>query len=149
MSTMLECGHAAQGTHVQDHNGLGENHPSCAICSPSDEACQPDTQVALRGRQAYCAYYKHQTGVHSTKRGGKAQEQPQPSSSNLPFFEFTGHLSNRALSFCKNCGMHANPHMTADPAARLQLTKRGMCQDFTPHGAYEFDSYYCGCWGWD
>jgi hypothetical protein len=51
---IMECGCVSMTTHVQDHNGLGENHPSCF----THDCCivkrnQPD----LSGRKARCAYY--------------------------------------------------------------------------------------------
>lgn len=69
----------------------------------------------------------------------------EPSSRDLAFFEFCGEGSERATKTCKNCHYHAVAH-TAAVMAKNDALK---CTNFEPHGPFEFDSYYCGCRGWD
>jgi hypothetical protein len=95
---------------------------------PADEECAmyetetvSDTTPDLTGRKARCAC------------GALADSDP-----GLAFFEYRGPGSPDELS-CKNCGIR-------DHAGREVWTK---CQNYEPHGPWEFDSYYCGCRGWD
>jgi hypothetical protein len=63
---------------------------------------------------------------------------------DLPFLEFRGIGSKAALNQCKNCGFYKVAHKPE--------TRKGnnlICAHFEPKGAFEFDSFYCGCRGWD
>lgn len=78
----------------------------------------------------------------------------QPSSSNLPFFEDLSADSPQAQRLCKHCGYyiqaHDKEHMANNvPGNRRTVVEQGKCPGFEKHGAYEFDSFYCGCRGWD
>lgn len=95
----------------------------------------------LVGRLAYCAYYKVVSGRHQVANGGKAQSQPQPSSTDLAFFEYRGPGSNWAAKHCV-CGYFEVAHTMPHKSSRV-------CDKFTPREPAEFDSYYCGCFGWD
>ena len=51
--------------------------------------------------------------------------------------------------YCK-CGFteiahHPDPNMPH----RHNVVAERICSGFTPHGAYEYDKYYCGCYGWE
>lgn len=63
-----------------------------------------------------------------------------PSESALPFFEFRGVGSEAASKRCKNCSYHQSVHTQG-------YSK--VCQNFESVNELEFDSYYCGCRGWD
>jgi hypothetical protein len=80
----------------------------------------------LAGRTARCAY-----GCGATA----------PSALTLPFFEFLGEGSREAALACKTCRFFEVAH--EEPRHKDQA------HPFEPHGAFEFDRYYCGCRGWD
>jgi len=65
-----------------------------------------------------------------------------PGYKSLPFFEYRGPGSLHATAICK-CGYYASAH--AEQPGR----KRFACDAFESRGAHEFDSFYCGCRGWD
>lgn len=65
---------------------------------------------------------------------------PVPSHQGLPFFEFKGEDSKEAKIVCKNCRYYDVAHGKGH---------KQVCENFVPHGTFEFDSYYCGCRGWD
>lgn len=64
---------------------------------------------------------------------------------NLAFFEYRGKGSTAATESCKNCKYHQNAHRPEVMAKNTALK----CTNFEPHGAFEFDVFYCGCRGWD
>ena len=72
-------------------------------------------------------------------------DKERASNYDLSFFEYRGAGSKRALEICKTCGYYDIAHI---PSIRKKGACR-ICLGFEPHGAYEFDSYYCGCRGWD
>ena len=123
---MLKCGHAANGT-CSNKGGIHYDPPvpCCVICS-----CIEVTNVtfSLEGRKA--------------KRCTEASI--RDSSTNLAFFEYRGAGSKAATQSCKGCGYHKIAHKPD----RMNRSKR-VCTNFQPHGAWEFDLYYCGCRGWD
>ena len=83
----------------------------------------------LTGRTARCTY------CHTC----------QPSTTALPFFEFRGEGS-RAAELCRTCRMTPTAHEPINPhTGRAGVTDH----PYTPYGAWECDSYYCGCRGWD
>jgi hypothetical protein len=80
----------------------------------------------------------------------------RPSSPSLAFFEFRGDGSD----FAKHCTCgyaecaHDPAHMETlvhgrDGKRRPTVVESGRCDGFTPRGGAEFDSFYCGCRGWD
>ncbi len=76
---------------------------------------------------------------------GCGNTRPSSEGEKLASFEFTGEGSKRALDICRNCAYAEVAH-TPEVMARNKNLK---CMRFEPHGAYEFDSFYCGCRGWD
>lgn len=69
----------------------------------------------------------------------------EPSSADLPFFEFRGEASLDAKRVCRHCHYFEVAH-TPEVMVRNAALK---CTTFEPHGAFEFDVFYCGCRGWD
>ena len=63
-----------------------------------------------------------------------------PSKESLPFFESKDAGSRLATIQCKHCVYHDAAH---NKGHKL------VCDNFTPHGAFQYDSFYCGCNGWD
>jgi len=50
----MKCGHTAQGTHQNEHDDLGKDHPCCLICDCCEVVkAKPD----LTGRTARCDYF--------------------------------------------------------------------------------------------
>lgn len=99
-----------------------------------------ETRAALAGRMARCGMYKN---CGSTV----------PSAVSLPFFEFRGEGSRDATTICKNCPYSVVAH-TDEVRAKHHTQGRGrvqtkVCDNFEPHGPFEFDSFYDGCRGWD
>lgn len=92
----------------------------CTIHDTIEQTTMPD----LTGRMATCSC------------GRKEPSNPD----KLAFFEYRGDGSRRAQDQC-TCGYtqaaHAKPHVQAK------------CEGFTPRGPFQYDSYYCGCRGWD
>lgn len=121
MGTMMLCGHAANSI---DGNG----DPSCAICACLGLAGnRPIVTPSLEGRKAKC--------FEGCLR--------RDSNTELAFFEYLGPDSPAAINRCKHCGFYEEAHTKEKPPMECRSHK------FEPHGAYEFDSYYCGCRGWD
>lgn len=77
----------------------------------------------------------------------------QPSDISLPFFEYKGPGCEQSESICKNCGYHRIAHKGqpgSDKHLATLVNKEGVnCSRFEEHGPWEFDSFYCGCRGWD
>jgi hypothetical protein len=86
----------------------------------------------LEGRFANCGYPGH----------GK-----MPSSTDLAFFDYRGPGSAWATLHCK-CGYHLVAHKHNPDRVSPDPIK---CRfgGFVERGPAEFDSYYCGCRGWD
>lgn len=77
-----------------------------------------------------------------------------PSSKDLAFFEDRGPGSEQGRTSCKNCGYHECAHDPAYmaqnvPSNRRTVVEQGKCKGFESRGSFEFDSYYCGCNGWE
>lgn len=105
--------------------------------------------VDLTGRVARCTYDATLRG------GGHAGGEPVSSSLSLPFFEYQGPGSERAVVMCV-CGYSRIAHEVDDPAywrggvrVRRTVVESGTCPGFRPVGADVEDRYYCGCRGWD
>jgi len=130
MRDMMECGHAANAT-------TGNGEPACVICAGVHPGAEKVTAGPnLVGRLAKC-------GCRRT----------EPSSTDLAFFEYRGLGSERATIQCK-CGYfecaHDPAYMARNvPSNRRTVVEQGLCTGFVARGPFEFDSYYCGCRGWD
>ena len=72
----------------------------------------------------------------------------EPSNYDLPFFLDRSAGSGYATEHCK-CGYYEIAHRDDPKQRRLNVVKEGWCTGFQPHDEYEFDSFYCGCRGWD
>lgn len=81
----------------------------------------------LSGRQARCS-----CGATCPSDG------TAPGYKDIPFFTYRGPGSKEARESCV-CGYYREAH--GKPNIR--------CDDFRPRGPAEFDSFYCGCRGWD
>lgn len=94
------------------------------------ETVMNSTKANLTNRSASCGYCRTQ----------------RPSADDLPFFLYRGPGSEYASTQCISCGYSVVAHTTENWARGRSL----ICQNFTsnPDG-HEFDSYYCGCRGWD
>lgn len=122
---MMACGHAA--------NALKGEAPVCVICL-CDEQGQP---VDLTGRMARCSC---------------GAERPSDKD-RLAFFEYRGPGSSFAVEICA-CGFYRSAHEPEECRKRVRgnqqtVVESGRCAGFTSQGPHEFDSYYCGCRGWD
>ena len=120
MSVMMECGHATNATS----DGL----PVCAICAPNVRAYTVASDPDLTDREARCGC-------------GKIV----PSSKGLAFFEYRGEGSQAATNMCRHCRYAEQAHALKPNVKHLQHC----CDAFEPHGAWEYDTFYCGCRGWD
>lgn len=125
---MMACGHAANAT-------TGDGAPACAICAGlTEDATRVAADPALAGRVARCYCGRE-----------------KPSSTALGFFEFRGEGSPSAIHICKNCSYSIVAH--GPDASVWQNGKTAVqnanCPGFEPHGPWTFDTYYCGCEGWD
>lgn len=69
-----------------------------------------------------------------------------PSDPSLAFFEDRDEGSFDAINKCK-CGYFEVAHIKG--ATHDCNPRCGHCNKFKPHGAYEYDKYYCGHSGWD
>lgn len=124
--TMMACGHAANATYGGD--------PACAICAGIDYRAtvpmlfEPD----LTTRKAICGC-------------GRIE----PSSTSLPFFEYRGEHSRMAVDSCDHCGYALIAHTQEPTRTQRNVIREGRCPGFEPRGAWAYDSFYCGCRGWD
>jgi hypothetical protein len=122
---MMQCGHAANATTEIE----GQRVPCCAICAGSVESFTPeDREIDLSKRQSKCSYCSV----------------TEPSSTDLPFFEYLGPGSHHSQTTCINCGRHKNFHSKDHWAY-----KEGQCIDFRPGHVREYDNHYNGCRGFD
>lgn len=137
----MACGHSANAT-TKINNYIV---PCCVICAGTPESLIIVDSPSLEGRFAKCAYNNE-----NDKHPDAHKNEPIPSALSLAFFEYKGEDSNKALNACKKCGYYQIAH-TLENAIRLHRNPDDYIKDheFEPHGAYEFDEYYCGCWGWD
>lgn len=126
---LMECGCTGMARHNNAHDGLETGHPSCLTHMSAKAACTPVNAPNLEGRVAKCS----------------ARCAIVPSSVNLAFFEYLGSDSPASKQNCGQCGYYEIAHHQQDGRPRNQ----NVCLKFRPHGPYEFDSYYCGCHGWD
>lgn len=124
MNVLMECGHVAQ---AKDQHG----NPVCVICIGIDKGATRivQTKPDLTGRKAKCAYGHNEVA----------------SNYDLPFFEYKGVGSFESLQRCKNCNFFRVAHTNEIRRIRNPT----VCNNFEPHGPFEFDTYYDGCRGWD
>ena len=120
---MMACGHTNNASAKRPDGNI----PACAICGTTEVVAEMPN---LEGREAICSC------------GSKV-----PSTMNLAFFEFKGEGSPRSLTTCADCSGAEVLHREFNPVTQRPGTK--LDHKFTPRGAFEFDSYYCGCYGWD
>lgn len=146
---MMACGHSANATTTDEN---GNTIPCCVICATSVASRTIAEAPSLEGRFAKCAY-------KSPGRYGRADDPAHttgvPSSLSLAFFEYQGPGSSRALTMCK-CGYYITAHTDAGEYLGKHLknadgtpNERAITHPFDPVGPYEFDVFYCGCFGWD
>ena len=117
---MMKCGHVAQAID-------GHGNPSCVICWPDPGSAQVAETPDLTGRKAEC----------STCRASIV-----PSSIDLAFFEYKGPGSPHSTTMCV-CGYYEVGH------GKPRKPHVEVCNQFRPVGPADFDTYYCGCRGWD
>jgi hypothetical protein len=121
---MMVCGHVANAV---DSKGS----PCCVICIgifPGAETVANTPDLTYRIAQCTC--------------GAKV-----PSATNLAFFEFLGDGSPKALETCRKCHYSLWAHK---PHNQIPFEGAPFANcTFEPNGGFTFDSYYCGCRGWD
>lgn len=123
---MMKCGHAANAVRVLLD---GTTIPSCAICAPSASASiVDDAPPDLTGRTAKCTC------------GASA-----PSSPALAFFEYRGPGAGRATCAVGDCIFLESVHQPINP----HTGRPGVTDHTFVARTYDFDSFYCGCRGWD
>ena len=110
----------------------GKEIPCCVIHDTTEILREVQDTDGLEGRMAKCPDCGRTV----------------PSKWSLAFFQYRGASSERALLMCK-CGYYKKAHEDDPTNLNRNVIKEGKCKGFEPHGAYEFDSYYCGCRGWD
>jgi hypothetical protein len=127
---MMKCGHVAQG--YLEENDL--SIPICVICDCTEQVEKP----SLEGRMARCTCMKK-----------------VPSKWSLAFFEYRGPGSKFDTESCNVCGYNRDIHPSEGGDGLYTNGKpiQYLCENngkgmFTP-GPHEYDSYYCGCNGWD
>lgn len=79
------------------------------------------TTINLEGRYARCT-------CGSTR----------PSEPDMGYFEYRGDGSRAAIEYCAYCG-----HTEASHDSGMAF-KDGYCGGFTPRGAMDYDSFFCG-----
>lgn len=126
---LMKCGDVANATAV-------DGSPCCAIHAglTPDAYIVSDQPLNLNGRLARC---------HCGKL--------EPSSLDLAFFEYRGEGSPHATTVCV-CGFHYVAHIAEGVARNIDkrtVIDTGECSGFVARGAATFDSFYCGCDGWD
>lgn len=121
MKPMMKCGHQANTTK--------DGKPACVICAGSPAADEIADSPNLEGRQAECWH------CGTTK--------PSTLSGQLAFFEYRG--DNKRL--CE-CGFANTTHLSV--CAINPFTRKPNKTDHKFKAkVFEFDSFYCGCRGWD
>ncbi len=102
------------------------------------------TTISLEGRTARCAYCR--------------AEVPSTEHERLAFFEYRGPGSRDAERQCKHCRYfdtaHDPEHMQrlarSGGERRPTIVEQGRCPGFeTDPNGNPYDSYFCGCRGWN
>jgi hypothetical protein len=129
---MLTCGHIANAVRYFDKERT-EALPCCAICSCTTPA---EDQSYHLGRKARCC------GVKSERSSMERDK--------LAFYEYRGPGSQFAVEGC-TCGFARMAHKGEEtrPQVRRACIKKNGELKFVERGPHEYDSYYCGCRGWD
>lgn len=95
------------------------------------------TEEDLFGREARCTC-------------GKTA--PSTDRERLAFFDYRGEGSRYALTSCAVCkfadAAHDPERMKKNVNPRT-VVEQGKCTGFVAIGAHEYDTFYCGCRGWD
>jgi hypothetical protein len=69
---------------------------------------------------------------------------------DLAFFQYRGENSPDAINTCKHCKFHWQAHEHDNHRVFANsVVEDGKCPGFEPHGAWDFDLFFCGCSGWD
>lgn len=121
---LLECG--CISSSLITHLGGEELKPWVPTCYHGTTKVIKE-MPNLTGREARCSY------------GDRVVN----SDWALAFFEYHGPDSQQAEDMC-GCGYARKAHT---PEVQERNPKAG-CKTFRPHGAHEFDRFYCGCRGW-
>ena len=130
-SIMMKCGHRAHGV---DGNGK----PVCVTCVGLDPRAREveENPPSYEGREARCAYC----------------QLVKPSNADLAFFEYRGPGSTYAAEHCV-CGFGPKAHELREYPDRSRPTSNSReyasCDTFKARGPALYDSFYCGCRGWD
>jgi hypothetical protein len=95
-------------------------------------------EAALRDREARCTC-------------GQTRPSTDAIQGRLAFFEFRGEGSRSATEQCQHCGYAVVAHGPDAPvwkSGKTAVETHG-CPGFEPKGDWGYDTYYCGCRGWD
>lgn len=111
---MMACGCASSAVHTAAHDGLTASHPSCVkhqTCAISPD----DITAHLSARRARCSYYGVQLKMQRNECNYGQQKHTQctceqPSSVQLPFFEYLGPGSRDGALRC-TCGYYYVAHL--------------------------------------
>lgn len=112
-------------------------------------AAPPD----LTGRTARCTYYdgRKSRGAYSSSSCDAGRDAAicrctRPSSPDLAFFEFCG-AGSRAAALCTHCGYAESAH--TEGRCPKTARRRPAGTHYRAQGGQPFDTFYCGCHGWD
>lgn len=138
---LMKCGCAAAG------NRILKDGTAIPVCGTHDCVDVMPAPPDLAGRMARCAYHGSRTSARGSYGGGNecnyGQREAakctceQPSSRDLPFFEYCGDGSKDS-EHCKHCGYYEVAHKD-----------RHSCRKYEARGGSLIDRFYCGCQGWD
>lgn len=73
----------------------------------------------------------------------------EPSSKKLAHFAYRGVGSTYALDNCALCPWLLSVHDGSSNGSNASAFEEASTHDFESIGASEFDSFYCGCNGWN
>ena len=90
------------------------------------------TRDMLEGREARCPHCK--------------KTQPSVDFARLACFEYRGPGNGR---YCDRCSWAPTVHEDPDVQRRPHVARSWFAHEFTDAEGRQFDSYYCGCRGWD
>lgn len=98
--------------------------------------------MGLAGRLAFCTY-DHEFLTPEQKRES-LMDSPQPSSNDLPNFEYRGPGSIWATAYCLDCGQGKTAHTNQE-----LIRAEKVCRSFVARGPALNDIFYCRCRGLD